>query len=278
MAPPSYADIGKQARDVFGKGYHFGLVKLDVKTKTTSGVEFNAGGTSVDGKVAGSLETKYKIPAHGLTLTEKWNTTNVLNTTVDLQDKLVPGLKLTLDTTFKPETNAFAGKLKEEYKHEKILFNADVNLQANPVVNASAVFGYGPWALGYQAAFDTGKKALTANNFAVGYTTKEMIIHANGSDKKVFGGGVYHKISPDLETGVTITSAVGGATSFGIGCKYSLGKDCCVRAKVDNSSVVGLSYQQQLREGITLTFSTAIDGNRLNEPGHKVGLALEMEA
>jgi voltage-dependent anion channel protein 2 len=51
MAPPSYADIGKQARDVFGKGYHFGLVKLDVKTKTTSGVEFNAGGTSVDGKV-----------------------------------------------------------------------------------------------------------------------------------------------------------------------------------------------------------------------------------
>jgi voltage-dependent anion channel protein 2 len=51
MAPPSYADIGKQARDVFGKGYHFGLVKLDVKTKTTSGVEFNAGGTSADGKV-----------------------------------------------------------------------------------------------------------------------------------------------------------------------------------------------------------------------------------
>ncbi len=55
MAPPSYADIGKQARDVFGKGYHFGLVKLDVKTKTTSGVEFNAGGTSADGKVMSSV-------------------------------------------------------------------------------------------------------------------------------------------------------------------------------------------------------------------------------
>jgi hypothetical protein len=37
---------------------------------------------------------------------------------------------------------------------------------------------------------------------------------------------------------VTVTSAVGGATTFGIGCKYSLGKDTCVRAKVDNSSVV----------------------------------------
>jgi hypothetical protein len=41
---------------------------------------------------------------------------------------------------------------------------------------------------------------------------------------------------------------------------------------------VGLSYQQKLRDGITLTLSTAIDGTKLNEPGHKVGLALEMEA
>ena len=46
MAPPSYADIGKQARDVFGKGYHFGLVKLEVKSKSANGIEFTAGGNS----------------------------------------------------------------------------------------------------------------------------------------------------------------------------------------------------------------------------------------
>ena len=39
MSPPSYVDLGKSARDVFGKGFHFGLVKLDVKTKTGSGCE-----------------------------------------------------------------------------------------------------------------------------------------------------------------------------------------------------------------------------------------------
>ena len=37
MAPPTYGDLGKASRDVFGKGYHFSLVKLDVKTKTASG-------------------------------------------------------------------------------------------------------------------------------------------------------------------------------------------------------------------------------------------------
>ena len=33
MAPPTYGDLGKSARDVFGKGFHFGLVKLDVKVR-----------------------------------------------------------------------------------------------------------------------------------------------------------------------------------------------------------------------------------------------------
>ena len=43
MAPATYGDLGKTARDVFGKGYHFSLLKLEVKTKTTSGVEFTSG-------------------------------------------------------------------------------------------------------------------------------------------------------------------------------------------------------------------------------------------
>ena len=31
---------------------------------------------------------------------------------------------------------------------------------------------------------------------------------------------------------------LGGKTSFGIGCKYTLGPDASIRAKVDNSSIV----------------------------------------
>ena len=43
MAPTTYGDLGKSARDVFGKGYHFSLMKLELKTKTASGVDFTAG-------------------------------------------------------------------------------------------------------------------------------------------------------------------------------------------------------------------------------------------
>lgn len=68
MSPPPYNDLGKNARDVFNKGYHFGLLKLDLKTKTKSGVEFSSGGSSNQdtGKVFGSLETKYKVPDYGM--------------------------------------------------------------------------------------------------------------------------------------------------------------------------------------------------------------------
>jgi hypothetical protein len=39
MSPPTYGDLGKSSRDVFGKGYHFGLMKLELKSKTASGIQ-----------------------------------------------------------------------------------------------------------------------------------------------------------------------------------------------------------------------------------------------
>lgn len=106
MAPPAYSDLGKNARDVFNKGYHFGLWKLDVKTRTNSGVEFTtAGHSSQDsGKVFGSLETKYKVKEYGLTISEKWNTDNTLTSEVAVENQLVKGLKLSMDGTFAPQT------------------------------------------------------------------------------------------------------------------------------------------------------------------------------
>merc|ERR1711879_1017286 len=200
-----------------------------------------------------------------------------MGTTVDYE-KLVPGLKLTLDSSFKPDTGAKSGKLKADYKHEKLVFGADMNLSSSPLVNISASVGHGAYALGYQTAFDSGKSALTKHNLALNYNAGDMILHATSSDFKSFGGGIYLKNSSQLETGVTCSSAIGGASNFAIGAKFALDKDASVRAKVDTNSQIGVSYQQKLRDGITVTLSSNIDGTKLNQPGHKLGLCLEMEA
>ena len=115
MAPPKYGDLGKSSRDVFGKGYHFGLMKLEVKTKTNNGVEFNSSATnnSDSGKVSGDLETKYKFKEYGVTLTEKWNTDNNISATIDVEDQLLKGLKLTFDSSFSPATGQKSGGFVE---------------------------------------------------------------------------------------------------------------------------------------------------------------------
>jgi len=44
MEVPSFADLGKNARDVFKTGYHHGkgLIKFNVKTKSTKRVEMTS--------------------------------------------------------------------------------------------------------------------------------------------------------------------------------------------------------------------------------------------
>lgn len=282
MSPPVYGDLGKSARDVFGKGYHFGVTKLEVKSKTASGVEFTFGATSNtdSGKVFGNLETKYKAKEHGVTFTEKWNTDNNLATTIDVQDQLCKGLKLTLDSNFSVVTGSNAGKLKAEMKHEAFAAQADMDLNlAGPLVNASLALGHKGWLAGYQMAFDSSKSKLTKNNFGLGYSAGDFQVHANVNDGQVFGGSIYQKLRPNLETGVNLGwTASSNATNFGIGCKYGIDRDASLRAKVNNFSQVGLGYQQRLRDGVTLTLSTLIDGKNFNQGGHKLGLCLELEA
>jgi len=274
--------LGKQSRDLFGKGYHFGLWKLDVKTKTNSGVEFTTAGHSNQdsGKVFGSLETKYKVKEYGLTFNEKWNTDNTLTTEVAIQDKILEGLKLSLDCSFAPQSGNKSGRVKAEFVHDYVHLNSDVNLDlAGPLVNASAVFGYQGWLAGYQVAFDTQKSKITANNFALGYTAKDFVLHTNVNDGQEFGGSLYQKVNDKLDAGVQLSWSSGSnATKFGVGAKYNLDGDSCLRVKVNNQSQVGLGYQHKLRDGVTLTLSTLIDGKNFNAGGHKVGVALELEA
>lgn len=82
------------------------MVKIDLKTKSCSGVEFSTSGHAYtdSGKASGNLETKYKVCNYGLIFTQKWNTDNTLGTEISWENKLAEGLKLTLDTIFVPNT------------------------------------------------------------------------------------------------------------------------------------------------------------------------------
>ncbi|KAL0608723.1 Voltage-dependent anion-selective channel protein 1 [Plecturocebus cupreus] len=87
---PTCADLGKSARDIFTKGYGFGLIKLDLKTNSENGLEFtsSASANTRTTKVKDSLETKYKYrwADHGLMFTEKWNNDNTIGTEITMEE------------------------------------------------------------------------------------------------------------------------------------------------------------------------------------------------
>uniref|UniRef100_A0A8C6HJE6 Non-selective voltage-gated ion channel VDAC2 n=1 Tax=Mus spicilegus TaxID=10103 RepID=A0A8C6HJE6_MUSSI len=267
--PPPYADLG------FG----FGLVTLDVKTRSCSGVEFSTSGSSNTdtGKVSGTLETKYKWCEYGLTFTEKWNTDNTLRTEITIEDQICQGLKLTSDTTFSPNTGKKSGKIKSAYKRECINLGCDVDFDfAGPAIHGSAVFGYEGWLAGYQMTLTVPK--LTRSNFAVGYRTGDFQLHTNVNNGTEFGGSIYQIVCEDFDTSVNLAWTSGtNCTCFGIAAKYRLDPTASISAKANNSSLIGVGYTQTLRPAVKLTLSALVDGKSFNAGGHKLGLALELE-
>jgi len=280
--PPSYGDLGKSARDTFGKGYGFGFVKLDCKTTTSSGVEFSTSGSSNNetGKVNGELETTYKWSEYGLTFKEKWNTDNTLASEIKIEDQIAKGLSLTFDTMFSPSTGKKSGQIKTSYKMDYLNVGAEVDLNfAGPTVHGAAVLGYEGWVAGYQMSFDTAKSKLTRSNFALGYKTGDFQLHTNVNDGTEFGGSIYQKVNNNLETGVNLAWTAGSNnTRFGLAAKYTIDSKSSFRAKVNNSSQIGLGYTQEVRPGVKVTLSTLLDGKNFNQGGHKLGLGLDLEA
>lgn len=77
-----------------------------------------------------------------------------------------------------------------------------------------------------------------------------VIIYLNSNNGKEFGGSIYQRCNDRLETGVQLSWTSGkNETFFGVAAKYDLDKDASIRAKVNNSSLIGLAYQQKLRDG-----------------------------
>ncbi|KAL6113758.1 vdac3 [Pungitius sinensis] len=280
--PPAYSDLGKAAKDIFNKGFGYGVLKLDVKTKSQSGVEFSTSGSNNTdtGKSGGQLETKYKMKELGLNFNQKWNTDNTLSTEITMEDQLALGLKLGLDASFVPNTGKKSAKLKSGYKQDFVNVGCDLELDvAGPSVHAAAVLGYEGWLAGYQLAFDTAKSKLTLNNFALGYKAGDFQLHTNVNDGTEFAGSIYQKVNSNLETAVHLSWTAGSNnTRFGIGAKYQLEKDASLSAKVNNACLVGVGYTQNLRPGVKITLSGLLDGKNVNGGGHKVGLGFELEA
>jgi len=276
-----FADIGKEARDLLSKNYQLGSVKLEGSTKSKSGFAFTTDVNATDsGKVAGSLEIK--LPAkYNATMTEKWNTDNVIKTNVAIADQPLPGVKAECEVSFTPTTGKKEGKLKTTYKCPGgwIHSTHDVELDpARPVVHLSAVTGYKGWLLGGSLSYDVSNQSKEADGLAIAYQGEDFAVHATAGDWDRFDAGAHHKVSDSLQWAAALGWKGTGSPSFSTGINYAVDADSTVKAKVDNSLVLGLSYITNVSDGVKATMSASVNATDLNAGGHKIGLGLNLSA
>jgi len=282
MAPQKFADLGKEARDHISKNFHFGSIKLEAKTKGTDGIEFTTEGThnTDTGNVSASLETKFKHEPYGLTLKEKWNTDNVVAGTVNLESKKVEGLKVDLDASYDVYTGTKSVKVKTGFQHSDYFHGTadfdfgDLNV---PTVYGSAVFAYKGIHAGYQTSYDISNSKLIDNNINVSYKNGDLVIHTSVLNASRYVGSVHHQVNKDLSAAALLHWASDSST-FTVCGKYALDEHTSVKAKLDNSLRLGLSYVQSLRPGLQVTMSGLFNAKSLEQGGHKLGLSLNFDA
>jgi len=275
--------LGKEAKDLINKNFHFGVIKFEGKTKTKNGVEFTTEGSHYTdtGNVNGSLETKFKNADYGVTFTEKWTTDNLISTNISIDDKIAKGVKVDFDTTFAPITGKKTAKVKTAYKHENVHATGDVDLNfAGPSINGSAVFAYKGWHAGYQACYDTGSSKLTANNASLTYKDGDFVVHSAINDGSKYVGSIHHQVNSNLSAAAMLQWASGSKdpASLTVCGRYDIDRETYMKAKLDNQLHLGISYVQSLRPGVQLTMSSLINAKSLENGGHKLGLSLNLSA
>jgi len=196
--PPSWKDLGKSSSDLLSKDYPFHGTALEVKTKTPSNVTFKVAGTrNAHGAITGDIESKMTNKQHGLTLTNTWNTVNVLKTQVELDNQITQGLKLDLVTTIAPSKGmSKSAVLNAVYKqsgakavYDPKLTNGGVSIEVGTKTYLdSAAFvkakinNAGILALGYTQSLRPGVKA----SFGLAVDTQKL--------NEVDPSGPVHKI------------------------------------------------------------------------------------
>jgi len=279
-----FKDIGKSCSDLLSKDFDTGKNKLEVKTKTSNGVEFTPKATLAGNAVAGSLVAKYAF-AGGMSTEATVNTKGVLETNLEAVDSIVKGLTLNLDcATTEPGKDGplASGKLTAEFKQDAFNCKASYDYFKSKAT-ASFAAGKGSVTLGGSVDYSAAKAAMTNYAAAMQFDQPDFTLMAKLSETigsgdshgQQYTGSYFHKVSSAMQVGTELKKEHNKDIALSFGCAYKMDKDTSVKGKVDAEGNLSASYKQKISSLTTLTLSAAVDTlNLADSANHKFGLAL----
>ncbi|EPS44907.1 hypothetical protein H072_1095 [Dactylellina haptotyla CBS 200.50] len=283
MAPPAFSDIAKPSLDLLNKDfYHTAAATLEVKSKAPNGVAFTVKGKSdhKSGAINGQIEAKYTDKPTGLTLTQAWTTFNALDTKVELDNTIANGLKAEVLTQFLPAAKNTGAKLNLHFRQPNFHGRAFFDLLKGPTFNGDLTVGHEGFLVGAEVGYDVTSAKITRYSAGLGYSISEYTAAITASNNfSIFSASYYHKVNAQVEAGAKASWDAKGTSAVGleVGTKYKLDSLAFVKAKINNTGIAALAYNQVLRPGVTIGLGVSIDTQRLNESAHKFGASFTLE-
>ncbi|KAI6781692.1 Mitochondrial outer membrane protein porin [Emericellopsis cladophorae] len=215
-----------------------------------------------------------------VTLTQTWNTANVLDTKIEVKDSLAKGLKLEGLLNYLPATAAKGAKFNLHFQQPGFNGRAFFDLLKGPTANVDAVVGHEGFLAGASAGYDVNKAALTAYSAAVGYAHPEYNASLTASDNlSVFAAAYYHKVNSQVEAGAKATwnSKTGNTVGLELAGKYRIDPVSFAKVKVNDRGIAAVAYNVLLRQGVTLGLGGSFDTQKLDQASHKLGASFTFE-
>ncbi|KAF2840769.1 mitochondrial porin-like protein [Patellaria atrata CBS 101060] len=283
LPTPAFADIAKPSNDLINKDfYHTAAAILEVKLKAPNGVSLTTKGTSAhDGPLSASLEAK-KILDQGISVTETWNTANVLTTKVELDNTITKGLKVEALNVFSPEKGNKGAKLNFFWKQGIVNTRAFVDYAPSGALTAvvDAVASHEGFLVGGEAGYDVQKAAVTRYSAAVGYQTPMYTAAVTATNSlNVFTASYYQKVNSAVETGVKASwdAKTSSAVGLELASKYKIDPLSFAKAKINDRGIASVAYNTKVNTGLTFGIGASFDTQKLNEAGHKIGTSFTFE-
>ena len=177
----------------------------------------------------------------GISITQSWNTANVLATKVELNDTFASGLKTEVLSNFSPAAGNKGQKVNFHFKQPNFHGRVFADYSAAGAIGAiaDAVVSHEGFVVGGEVGYDVQKATITKYSAAVGYTTPlyNAAITATNS-LSVFSAAYYQKVNPAVEAGAKATwnSKSGNTVGLEVASKYRL--DPVSFAKVNDSTLL----------------------------------------
>jgi len=277
--PVVFKDLGKSASDLLTKDFKVGQNTVEVKTKTSNGVEFTPKATNKGSEMSGSLVAKYGFGG-GISTETTLNTCGQLETTLEAADA-IQGCNVKLEcVTDKGKASLSSAKLTLEYKQDKFTCKTSYDHFKDSALAANCAIAFGSATLG--GSIDLVKAAPKSYAAALQFDQPDFTLMAQLSEniragEKTYTGSYFHKISSAMQVGTEINKKGKADIGLAFGCNYKLDKDTTVKGKVDADGILSASYKQKISSLTTLTLAASVNTMQLDDPKkNKFGLALNI--